>query len=292
MDKIVDVSGGKGGSAYLLLGEEKTALIDCGMAYCAFNLIRNSKQALKDRTLNYILISHSHYDHIGAIPYLKQEWPHSKVLGAKHAEQIFNRPNAIKAIRRLSAEAAKLYGSADIEEYEDKLLKVDVSICGGDVLNLGGASVKVLETPGHTSCSLSFLVNNEILFASESTGYMSKSGKIYPAFITSYSAAMDSIHKCQKLNPRFIVSPHYGLINKKDTRGYWKNCILAMEETKQFILHLAEQGYDEEEIFTKYEKTFRDAQSRLEQPFNAFKLNTQPMIKTVLTERLSERKVI
>ena len=67
----------------------------------------------------------------------------------------------------------------------------------------------------------------------------------------------------------------------------WKNCVLAVEETKGYILDLFDQGYDDGQILTKYEKMFRDEQSRLEQPINAFKLNAQGMIKTVLRENLS-----
>lgn len=286
MDKIVDVTGGRGGNAFLVMGGEKTALVDCGMAYCASNLISNIKQVLNKMTLNYILISHSHYDHIGAIPYLKKEWPNSRVLGAEYAKRVFNSSNALRTIRNLSTQAAKLYNEDDIQEYDDDMLKVDNIICDGDILDLGGLSVKVIETLGHTKCSLSFLVN-DTLFTSESTGYMSKTGKIYPAFITSYSEAMNSIHKCQKLNPRFIISPHYGLVNKNDTYDYWNNCILAMEETKEFILRLSEDGYDEELILIEYEKIFRDEQSRLEQPINAFRLNTQRMIKTLLYTRVN-----
>jgi glyoxylase-like metal-dependent hydrolase (beta-lactamase superfamily II) len=285
MDKIMDVTGGKGGNAFLILGEEKTALLDCGMAYCAPNLISNIKQVLNKMTLDYILISHSHYDHIGAIPYLRKEWPNCRVLGAEYAKQILSRPNALKIIRSLSMKAAEIYDADPIQEYDDKMLKVDTVICDGDVLELGGLNIKVIETQGHTKCSLSFLVNNETLFPSESTGYMSKSGKIYPAFITSCSEAIHSIHICQSINPRFIISPHFGLVNESDTLGYWDNCMLAVKATKEFILHLSEQGYDEVQILTEYEKVFRDEQSRLEQPIHAFMLNAQSMIKTVLGEK-------
>ena len=40
-ENIVRVTAGNGGEALLVLGSEKTALVDCGMAYCADNLIRN-----------------------------------------------------------------------------------------------------------------------------------------------------------------------------------------------------------------------------------------------------------
>jgi len=287
MDRIVDVTGGKGGNAFLLVGEEKTALIDCGMAYCASNLIRNIKQVLGKKRLDYIFISHSHYDHIGAIPYIKEEWSNSRVLGAEYAQRILKRPNALKIIRSLSMQASKSYDADPIKEYDDEMLKVDTIICDGDVVDLGSLSIKVIETKGHTKCSLSFLINKETLFPSESTGYMSKSGKVYPAFITSCSDAIDSIHICKKLNPRFIISPHFGLVNESDTLDYWENCILAVEETKKFILHGGEEGYDEEQLLSEYEKVFRDEQSRLEQPIQAFILNAQSMIKTVLREKNS-----
>ena len=284
VDKVVNVTGGQGGNAFLLLGEEKAALIDCGMAYCAPNLISNIKKMLNKRMLNYILISHSHYDHVGGVPYLKREWPDSKVLGADHAKQVLNKTSALKTIRKLSRQAAVFFGADDLKEYDDDLLKVDNSIYDGNILDLGGLQIKVIKTQGHTKCSLSFLVNNETLFASESTGCMSKSGKIYSAFITSCSDAINSIHICREMNPRYIISPHFGLVSEDDMSHYWEKCILAVKETKEFILWLSKRGDNEEEILTKYEKMFRDDQSRSEQPPSAFRLNNQNMIKTVLRE--------
>ncbi len=154
-------------------------------------------------------------------------------------------------------------------------------IRGGDCFDLGGATVKVMETPGHTKCSLTFWVNNETLFSSESTGYMSRPGKIYASFITSYTYAVASIHKCQKINPRYVISPHFGLVDNSESRDYWKNCLLAVNETKEFILRFSEQGYGEDHIFIEYKKTFRDDQSLSEQLIEAFRLNTARMIKTI-----------
>ncbi|MEL7567842.1 MAG: MBL fold metallo-hydrolase [Dehalobacterium sp.] len=285
MDSIINVTGGSGGNSFLILGQEKTVLVDCGMAFCAPVLLRKIKQSLNKRTLDYIIISHSHYDHIAAIPYLRKEWPNVKVLGADYAKQILNRKSALDTIRELSIEAAKYYGAGVIEPYDDSLLKVDNSVFDGDIINIGGLIVKVIETQGHTKCSLSFLVNNELLFSSESTGCISKSGKISPAFLTSSLKAIESINKCQKINPRFIISPHFGLVDENNAQCYWEKCILSVKETKEFILNLAALGYAEDQILTQYEKTFLDEEKRLAQPSNAFRLNAQCMIKTVLNER-------
>ncbi|MEI3279948.1 MAG: hypothetical protein V8R46_03865 [Eubacterium ramulus] len=46
---IVRVTAGKGGEALLILGSEKTALVDCGMAYCADKLIEKYSQCIEKK---------------------------------------------------------------------------------------------------------------------------------------------------------------------------------------------------------------------------------------------------
>lgn len=282
MDGIVEVTGGKGGNVYLISGEDKTALMDCGMAYCAPQLIGNIRRALGGRALDYILISHSHYDHVGALPYLKQVWPDSAALGAEHAKHILSRKNALNTIQSLGKQAAIIYRQGELRLYDDRLMAVDQVVREGDHVELGGVDIEIMETTGHTKCSLSFLVKGNILFASESTGCMNKAGTISPAFITSASEAVGSIRKCRQRNPRSIISPHFGLVNEADTPDYWQNCVRAVRETSKFIRGLAAQGYGETDILLAYDQAFRDEQSRNEQPFDAFRLNNERMIQTVL----------
>ncbi len=285
MDYIVNVTGGKGGNSFLLLGDQKTALVDCGMAYCAANLINNVKQVLNTRALDYVFVSHSHYDHIGALPYLREEWPHIKICGTEYDQNILNRDNALKTIKKLNMQAAGFYGQGIFNEYNNDLMKIDTVISDGDIIDLGSVNIKVIETPGHTKYTLSFLVNNEVLFASESTGCMGKSGKIYHNFLVSYFKTIDSINRCKKINPQFIISPHYGLVKKSDTLNYWQNSLLAAKKSRDFILHLFNLGYGKEKILSEYENKFRDEESRSMQPITAFRLNTQSMIEAVLNDR-------
>ena len=287
MDYIVDVTSGKGSStAFLVLGKDKTALIDCGMAYSASNLISNIQQALHNgRKLDYILLSHSHYDHVGSVPYLRKVWPDVKVLAAEYAQNIFTKRSALKTIKELGNQAALYFGAGSLIDYDDNLMKVDYKISEGDLLDLGGISITILETPGHTKCSLSFLVNNEIIFACETTGVINKSGKIYPAFITSYKDTINSINKCREANAPFIVSPHFGFVSKSETLNYWEKCFQAANESRDFVLKLFTAGFDEDKIFEKFQNNFQDEVIKSLQPGNAFEINTRAMIKSIINNK-------
>ena len=65
------VTAGRGGEAILILGEERTALLDCGMAYCGSRMVENLRRELDGRKLDYVLLSHSHKEHNGELPYVK-----------------------------------------------------------------------------------------------------------------------------------------------------------------------------------------------------------------------------
>lgn len=126
------------------------------------------------------------------------------------------------------------------------------------------------------------LFNNKILFASESTGYMSKSGNVYSCFLTSYSKTIESIKKCQELQPETIIVPHYGILDSSETQYYWQKCLIAANKSKGFILQLFDQGFDEIRILKEYEKEFQDVESKLEQPLDAFRINSLNLIKAVI----------
>ena len=62
---VYRVTAGFGGEALLIVGSEKTALLDCGMAYCGSRMVEKLARRLAENgreKLDYIILSHSHYD--------------------------------------------------------------------------------------------------------------------------------------------------------------------------------------------------------------------------------------
>ena len=69
--------------------------------------------------------------------------------------------------------------------------------------------IEVYETPGHTRCSISFLLRPEnILFPGDAAGVMEKNGTIKPLFLSSYTQYEASLKKLQSLEAEVLALAH------------------------------------------------------------------------------------
>ncbi len=285
-DGIVRVTSGYGGEALLYLGQGKTALFDCGMAYCGEKTAENLKKALNGRNLDYIFISHTHYDHIGAFPYIKSAFPEVKAVGAAYSKKVFSSENAKKLMEALGTAARDLYCDSK-EPIRTDGFCIDIVVGDNDKIALGnGSYVEVFETPGHTNCSLSFLLQPSGTFlASESTGVLEAPGSIHTAILKNFSDSIASAEKCSKIKEiRHLISPHYGVVPDFYIDEYWKLFVKAAYSKKDFVLAQHRQGFDFDEILERYvDHYWLDTQAK-EQPKEAFLENAGHIIRAILRE--------
>ena len=283
---IKRVTAGSGGEVLLITGKDKAAVIDCGMAYCGENLATRIRGELGDRPLDYAILSHTHYDHIGGLPYLRLIWPDLISFGAAYGKNILEKESALKQIELISKAAWKKYadGKAEQKVLMDGL-GIDRIVYEGDVISLGGRELHVFETPGHTNCSLTFLLEpDRILFPSETLGVYAGDGRMITGMLKSYSETIASIGKCRMIPARHIISPHFGMVPEQDREQYWELAIQAVERNKRFVQNMIEKGALFEEIMEEYTNEFYYDVISEEQPKEAFLLNAHHMIRNLKRE--------
>lgn len=281
------VTGGNGGEAFLILGPEKTALYDAGMACFAEEMIQNIKNVLDgtERTLDYLFASHSHYDHIGGLPYVVKEWPKILVCGSKKASQVFQSDGAKGTIQRMGVYAKDAYGKPEREILVDGL-RVDRILEDFDKVSLGidetgrDWQMIAIETLGHTDCSMSYLLEpTGILFTSESTGVYVDEGRIEVTALKGHDKSIEAAKKLKAMDFAMLLSPHYGLVPAFSKDSYFDLYIRLAEEEYILIDSMIEAGLSDDEILEAHEARYWYPERQKEQPYEAYRLNAENTLK-------------
>jgi len=281
----------------LLIGSEYSLLIDCGMTFCAGDTINKVRDALeagnnsssstkKDRRkLDYIFLTHTHYDHLGALPLFKKEWPNLKVITSMAGAGILLKDTPRRVIRELSMTAALLYKSPIDASHDDDVFKADIITGDGDKISLGDLTIEVYETPGHTRDSLSCLVPElELLVLCESFGVLMPDSSVFPCFLSSYAESINSIKKLSDISHTYLSLPHRGLVTADEAEGFFEKSMEAAKTCHDFILGMKEEGLGEDEMLDSFYRQYSSETLRKYQPKEAFMLNAKAMISCVLRE--------
>lgn len=284
MYTITNVGGTLGGEAYLLVTKDATALIDSGFSSSAPKMIQNIQNILGDRPLDYVLLTHSHYDHASGSAYIHDVWKDAKIIGSAYAHKIFGKPTAIDVMRELNNNAASL---VDIHNYEDKLdqLTIDQTVSEGELIDLGSLHLRVIEAPGHTRCSIAFFSEEEsLLLSCETLGLRAGDRLVIPCYMIGYDIAMDSIRKLIATDAQNILIPHQGMCVGEEAEQFLKDALYWNEEVMRMVSEGFHTGKSEEEMAQEYRDLFYTPTIAALQPEKAFVLNLSYMLPMLLKE--------
>lgn len=287
MLKITDVRCVPGDAAFLLDDGETAVLYDTGFAFTGFRVAENIKKALGGRSLDYILLTHSHYDHAAGSAYIAKRFPDVKIVAAEYAARIFAKPTARAAMRDLDRKAAAQNG---VTEYEDLLddLRVDIPVRDGDVIRCGKLEFTVIALPGHTKCSVGYYLKEEkLLLSSETLGVYFGKGTYLPSCLVGYQMALDSIAKARELELENILLPHYGL-SKEPPDEYLRKAESVCRAAAERMLTELRAGRTRDEIVDGFVADYHHPHVAPVYPIDAFRLNTGIMADLIARECLEK----
>lgn len=284
--RISRVSPITGSEAFLITTRQKAVLIDSGFAFCADKMIENIRGALGERPLDFILLTHSHYDHASGTGRCRLAYKDLKVVASEYAAKILSKPSAISVIRELNESAAEYYGA---ESVGDRLgdLGVDIIVHDGDLIDLGDISLQVIEAVGHTKCCISFYIpQNKMLLSCETLGACADEHSIAPGFLVSYETSVNYMRRLLDMDIDLLHIPHFGLLRGDCCREFIERALGTAESLKDLIISDHLQGKSEDEIIEHYKDVFYDELLQSIQPVHAFYLNASHIVPMVIKEIL------
>jgi len=204
---------------------EKTALIDGGTSSEAQGIIKS----LKDFGLlpvDYIIISHAHWDHHQAVPALLEE------MSGKEVELLAH-PKAIPLLEDPS-KVGYDFGIASLLP-----IKGVKPIKEGDFVDLEGVELQVIDTPGHTPDCISLLDSkNRNIFVSDAVADKIDDTTCVPAFMPpSFDPDMyvATLEKLKSLDYESMCLGHYGMYYGPDVKEILDEARTRYEQVWKFF---------------------------------------------------------
>lgn len=147
-------------------------------------------------TPTWILLTHGHHDHIGAVRELKSLYPDVKVAIGQEDAELLN-------------DTAKSLPFADLTK--EPYLQEDSALKDGDVIQEGGVSFRAVHTPGHTKGGICYLCETEtekLLFTGD-TLFEGEIGRC-DLYGGNYLEMLESLRKLAALPGEYHVYPGHG----------------------------------------------------------------------------------
>ncbi len=192
-------------NCYVVTTNYKNAVvIDCGdnpdqiMEYVDSN----------DITIKKILLTHGHFDHVGAVA----------EIAKKTNAEVFIHTEDLEMLTSSELNLSKM-----LPNYMFSVYKGAVAVNEGDVITLDELEFKVLHTPGHTKGGVCYICNDNIF-----TGDTLFAGNVgrtdFPG--GSYSEIINSVNKIAQLEGNYNIYTGHGanstLDNERENNVYIK----------------------------------------------------------------------
>ncbi|AUM94629.1 MULTISPECIES: MBL fold metallo-hydrolase [Clostridium] len=187
--------------AYLLNGTERSLLLDTGLGICN---IYDEVIKLTDKPVTAVA-THIHWDHIGGHKLFPDFYAHEDELNWLNGEF----PLTLEQIKDMVVDRCDLPEGYNVDNYKFFQGTPTMVLKDNDIIDIGGRSIQVLHTPGHSP--------GHICFFEKERGYLFTGDLVYKDTLFAYYPSTDpkaylkSIERVATLPVKKVFPAHHSL---------------------------------------------------------------------------------
>ena len=230
-------------NVYLLKGKEYM-IVEGGMSYIVPDMLRQfQERGIDMNRITRLLLLHSHFDHCGIGPFFKHRLPSLRIIGSRRSQELYRKEKVIQFIRDRNREMIRFFKmekeAAELNLDFDRMA-VDEAVGEGDAIDLGeGVEVRIIEMPGHSSCSIAAYVPSlKALFPSDAGGIPGEGDEIFPSGNEDFILYQKSLEKLGPLDVEVVCLARNGAFLGQDARDYISR---SAEEAEKMRLEIIRQ---------------------------------------------------
>jgi len=211
---------------YLLKGD-RYLLLGGGMSYVVPSVEEQMDRFGVDRDrIMGLLILHSHFDHTTAAPYFMQAYPEMEIMASAGTKKVMGIEKAVKNIAALDRDTRRLYGVDNRFRgisLEFKPPEITRTLGDGDTVDLGGGvGISILETPGHSKCSITaYEPALQYLFPSDGVPLpVLDEGQLMLMANDNIAQYLKSLERMASLEVAAVCCEHGGAVHGEDATSF------------------------------------------------------------------------
>ncbi|MBE9505911.1 MAG: MBL fold metallo-hydrolase [Chloroflexi bacterium] len=274
---------------YLVQGKD-ALIIGGGMNHAAPALETQLHDIdIDSHRVKYLVVTHSHFDHCGAVPYLRRRFPDIEVLATAASRDTLAKQKVVDynaKMNDLAAEQAGLGGECVPLEGQSDPFRIDRVVSEGDVVDLGkGVSAEFHAVPGHSKCCLATYVPGcRALFPTDTTPHPVNDWNdlAFPSAQYDFGSYVKSLRRLGEFDVEILGLDHHGVMLGAQAKEFLGLGLRRTLDFQQEVLRRYSVSKDLDEVARK---TAREALGKVKLQFiteDLMFIITRAMIRNIV----------
>lgn len=198
------------GNSFLIKTSNNNLLIDTGSKWFRKKLVRNIKKVLGSSKIDFLILTHTHFDHCQNAAYMKREFGCKIVVGKN--EEIYTKlgytpiPKGSNVLTKILSKIGGRVGKKwfNYEPFEsDVIVDEDIQLAN---------NIVITPTPGHSKGSISVIIDHNVAIVGDNL-FGIIPNYVFPPFVDDTLEMIRSWEKLVQTGCKLFLPGHGGLIS-------------------------------------------------------------------------------